>query len=173
MTLFALLSILLMFGYACSKSDDGQPDVQIDEKNLTDCPANANCTTIYQDNKEMDSLGWTKTGSKRLFTASVIYPGVTNKLYISVPMNSTSFSLGKADVLKGGLGWITACPACNMIGLKQIDGYAKGRKLSGDNNNDKWILEAKIIRQAIDGSSYKDTLYVKQYFYKSASSDVN
>lgn len=61
---------------------------------------------------------------------------------------------------------IRSCPACNLIGLKIIGGYAKGINLTPDKSDERaeWIIEANIIQEAIDYPSYKDTVYVKQHF---------
>lgn len=168
-TAFVLgLLVLISINLSCSKQNDVKQDVSIDEKNLTDCPLNSTCAYGFETNSDVDSARpFIKSGAYRVFWSSKVTSYDESFLFIKAPMKGTSFTLDLKAILNGNVTLIRSCPACNLVGLKIIDGYVKGINLTPDKSEDqaKWIVEAMIIQQAIDYSAYKDTVYVKQYFY--------
>lgn len=164
-----MLSTLILTQYACSK-DDELDKIKIEEKNLTSCPDKSQCQFLFTENADIEGTMPTfKSGDYRLFWAGITQPGMESRLYLKAPMKGNSFQFDKSAIEAGKVVLYRSCPACFMFPLRPIaDGYVKGVNLTPNKPADqtKWLLEAKIILE--DGSgetSYRDTLYIKQYFY--------
>ena len=167
-TFITLIIAGTLFGTSCSKKNDGEPVVMVDEKNLTGCPLNADCQYLFTERADVNSgPGTFTTGSYRVFWNSTLIEGRSAVLYIKAPMAGNSFSLNQADVTSGKVELSRSCPACYFVASKIVDGYVKGINLTPDKPADqtKWIIEAQIIFDAMYGPSIKDTVSVKQYFY--------
>lgn len=163
-----VLSALILINISCSKKNDVKQDVLIDEKDLTACPLNTTCTSRFSIYADVDSTRpFVKDGDYRVFWNSKVTADDETFLLIKAPMKGTSFVLAKKDILNGSITLIRSCPACYSVGFKITDGYVKGLNLNPDKSADqtRWIIEAKIIREAEFDASYKDTVYIKQYFY--------
>lgn len=166
--LIALLTLVL-FSLSCSKKKDIENKPEIDETSLTTCPPGASCSYFYTDQADLRAeFPSVTTGSYRIFSREVTTPGISSFLYIKAPMQGDTFSMTKADMLKGLVTTSTVCPACFSVPFKPVDGYVKGIKLKSlpnRPNDTKWLIEAKLIRQTGTTPVYTDTIYVKQYFY--------
>jgi hypothetical protein len=164
----ALLSIVFVT-LSCSKKSDIMVDPIIDESNLSNCPINGNCTTLFTDNADVrSSHPFLTTGKFRVFSNIVESGPITTYLFVTVPKDKTSFTYTKNDVLSGVVKYFESCPACNMVPFETVDAYAKGLRLTANTteiNRAKWIVEVQLIRQAIGMSSIRDTVHLKQYFY--------
>nr|WP_121269144.1 hypothetical protein [Pedobacter schmidteae] len=165
----SLLIAITLFTISCKKRNQ-EPKVQIDETNLTVCPDKGTCQYLFTEHADLNDRpevsALFKTGNYRVFWSNVEYPGVTARIYIKAPMQGTSFSLNKADVLAGRVVLFTSCPTCLTAVFKPVDGYVKGINLTPEKRADqaKWLLEIKIVSR-IEGSANVETLLVKQYFY--------
>lgn len=167
-TRLALLTIVVAT-LSCSKKSDIWVDPMIDEGNLSACPINGSCKTLFTDNADVTSTHpFLTTGKYRVFSNVVESGPITSYLFVTVPTDKTTFTYNKNDVLAGVVKYIESCPACNMIPFETIDGYAKGIRLTASTtavNRAKWIVEVQLIRQAVGMASTKDTVNLKQYFY--------
>lgn len=140
----------------------------VPDDNLTSCPVNGTCTSLFTEQADVNVQNWTfMNGPYRLFWYDYKTGGLTTKLYIKAPIDGTSFSLGKTDVLAERVVFTQSCVSCNFIPLKAIDGYVKGKNMEPGKRADqtRWLLEGKIILQGVNEPLAKDTLYFKQYFY--------
>ena len=164
-----LLAGIISLGLACTKRDDVQKEeVIIDQTNLTTCPAGGNCQYLFSDNTDIAlPVRAQKSGSFRLFWSEIQDSYINSALYIKAPMGVKSFSMGREDVLSGRIALSRSCPACYMLAVKPIDGYAKGINLTPDQPGDqtRWLIEARIIVEAQVEPFTKDTIDVKQIFY--------
>lgn len=165
-----VLFTIILINLSCSKdkNKEEKPKIEIDEKNLTVCPDNANCQFLFTENGDLnESPSTLKTGTYRLFWSDVQTPGMSAKLYIKAPMQGKDFSLDKADILAGRIKLFQICPACLTVPFKELDGYVKGINLTPDKPADqtKWLLEIKVVLGVDEESYVKDTVYIKQYFY--------
>jgi hypothetical protein len=164
-----LLSTLVLTQSACSKKDN-LDKIKIDETGLTSCPENAHCEYLFTESADIEGTMPTfKSGGYRLFWANVDYKGVNSKLYLKAPMQGNKFQLDKSAIVAGNALLFRNCPTCLMTPVMPVtDGYVKGVSLTPEKQADqtKWLLEAKIIlKDEIGGTTYRDTVYVKQYFY--------
>ena len=153
---------------SCSKDKGKITKDEIDEKNLTPCPENADCQYLFTEDADLSEDGSKLiTGPYRLFWADIQTPGYRTTLYIKAPMEGKSFSINKKAMLGGKVKLIRSCAACLMTPFRLIeDGYIKGVNLTPDKQADqtKWLLEAEVILEATGQPAKRDTLHVKQYF---------
>jgi len=168
-TQLILLAGVILMQTACTKKNDLEK-VGINDANLTTCPANSDCDYLFTENADVEGTVPTfKSGNYRMFWAEISEPGVDSKLYIKAPMTGNSFLLDKSSIVSGSVVWYQSCAACLMFPLRPIsDGYVKGVNLTPGRPADqaKWLVEAKVILEdASGGSTFRDTLYVKQHFY--------
>ena len=168
-SLLTISASILLIIISCSKNHDSQPELQIDEKNLTDCPNGAVCTYWFIENDILSPNAPYGNSDARIFFAQATNSigGVT--LSIEAPRQVNSFSLTDEDIKNGKVKFGNNCPACNTIGYKIIGGSVKGINLSSRDTRPsgsvKWLVEAKIIREIIGIPAAIDTVSVKQYFY--------
>ena len=133
-------------------------------------PALTNCTGcqfLFTENADLASDALFTSGTYRLFWAELKKGVVTQKVYIKAPMQGRSFNLSKADILAHKVLVSDMCIFCNMIAMVPVDGSVKGTNVTPNERADRarWLIEAKIIRSAIDGGGYlKDTVNIRQYF---------
>ena len=163
-----LIFAVTLFSASCSKKNDGEPVVTVDEKNLSGCPLNSDCQYLFTERADVNfGPGVFTTGNYRVFWNSTLTEGRSAVLYIKAPMTGNSFTLNQADVTSGKVELSRSCPACYFVASKIVDGYVNGINLTPDKPADqtKWIIEAQIIFDAVYGPSVKDTVSVKQYFY--------
>lgn len=161
------LLFFILFIVSCTKRSDTNADPVIDESNLTSCPLNAKCNTLFTENAAVDSVRpFLKVGVNRVFFSTVETDERSADLFIIVPMKGTSFALTKKDITSGAVKLFESCPACYSIGFQIVDGYVAGVNLSPTKSADqtKWIIEAQLIREAKGQPGLKDTVRVKQYF---------
>lgn len=175
-TMFSLLAFMA-FNVSCSKKQDLPEQVEINDKDLTACPAGSACNNTYTDRVDMvqDQLRLI-AGNYRIFSVSVETAGITRVVYIKAPMEGKSFSLNKEDILNGMAKTDVICPLCNWVPFRIIDGYVKGVNMARSTRPDekRWLIEAKIITQAQGITPVtKDSIYVKQYFYPGVSISLN
>ncbi|CAM4151938.1 hypothetical protein SAMN06265348_105105 [Pedobacter westerhofensis] len=168
-TLLLCLLLLTLVNFSCSKKRGLEPAIVIDEKNLTACPAGANCQYLFTEHADINpGPGTFVTGNYRIFWSSALNQGVSYTMYIKAPMMGTSFNLKRADIINGKIEVSRSCPACLFAASKLVDGYVKGINLLPGKPADqtKWILEAQIISESVYGSpAVRDTVFLKQYFY--------
>ncbi|RYY37299.1 MAG: hypothetical protein EOP46_03110 [Sphingobacteriaceae bacterium] len=166
---YLLLTLLAgsMLIAACRKSNNAKQDI-IDDKNLTTCPDGANgCSYLFSEHADFDAQNITlKPGAYRLFWRDIDRPGMTDILYIKAPLEVNKFELSAKDIKAGRVITHFGCPSCYAVSFKAVGGYVKGINTTPTARADqaKWLVEAKIYREAEGDASIKDTLYVKQYF---------
>lgn len=154
-----LFAGMALFTACNDKNSNPQPDL-----------TNYNgCKFLFTESADLVIPGYNFTsGDYRLFWAEIKENVVTQKLYIKAPMQGTGFTLTKADILAGKVIVLDDCPSCNTIAMHPVDGSVKGINTTPGARADKakWLIEAKIIREPIasGNGSFKDTVYVKQYF---------
>ena len=164
--LVVFLSAILVS--SCSK-DEGYVE-NVDEKELTSCPLNYDCTYYYSErsNVEDNSLMITK-GNYRVFWSEGGLPGFSVRAFILAPVNGTSFYLSEKEVLAGRIKYLSVCPACLSIPLEIGGGYSKGKLVNPANGSgsQKWLVETKLYLKFAGSSNAKfiDTVFVKQYYY--------
>ncbi len=162
-----LQKLLLMVPVIMVLASCKQTNVVPDE-NLTTCPTNGTCSALFTEEADINTQYMSlMTGIYRVFWYNYQVGGLSSKLYVKAPMEGTSFTLGKADILAGQVIFAQSCPSCNLIPLKAVDGYVKGKNMEPGKRSDqtRWLLEGKIILQGVNEPLAKDTLYFKQYFY--------
>ncbi|SEB12571.1 hypothetical protein [Pedobacter hartonius] len=167
-TLVLSLLALVLLSFSCSKRNDAESFPVLDEKNLTPCPANANCEFLFTEQADVEPVpGIFKTGAYRLFWSRVVRQSMSSVLYIKAPMKGNSFTLNQSDITNGKIEISRSCPACLFVASKLVDGYVKGINLSPGKPADQtsWIVEAQLISESMYGTPLRDTVSVKQYFY--------
>jgi hypothetical protein len=170
---FTALTLLVM---SCSKKQDVMPESlpEINEKNLTECPAGYQCDYWYNDfPTAYSSLFSAPNPDYRLFFAqsSTTVDQKTSSMVIEAPKEARSFTLTAEDIKDGRVKIILSCPTCYAIPPKLVGGYVKGINLSPratrSSGLDRWLIEAKIIRENLTTPVTRDSILVKQYFYPS------
>jgi hypothetical protein len=161
-----ILSImLLVIGLSCTK-DDGHVE-NPNEQGLTPCPADSYCEYSYADNSEFsDANDQVGKGNARVFT-SVIQS--CRLVYIKTPMEGDDFYIDNTAIQKDVVkvkNNTTTCFAADLK-FKVTGGFSKGKKLKDLLGKEKWLLETELFI-AVEDINYKDTLYVKQYYYPKA-----
>jgi len=135
------------------------------EPALTNC---TNCQLLFTEHADLVIPGYNFTsGDYRIFWSETQKNVITQRLYIKAPMQGTSFTLTKADIVAGKIIVLDNCPNCNLFAMHPVDGSVKGVNTTPGARADKakWLIEAKIIRQPFDNTfGYRDTVYIKQYF---------
>lgn len=153
-----------LFINACSKQKE---DLLLTDKNLTSCGTNTSCQYLFTEQADVTIPQLNlSSGEYRVFWHSYNQGPIATQVFIKAPMKA-EIQLNDQDILNGKVIFRQICPSCNLINLKPVGGFVKGRNTSPDKRADqtKWLLEAKIYLEAVDQSSIKDTLYIKQYYY--------
>lgn len=168
--IYPILALLAFVGFnACNKTES----INISETELTTCDGAAKCENIFTLSSDVDSnFRYVSNGNYKVFAATKSY-GINNQtnLYILAPKNGNSFMISGNDIKNGRVKIQFNCPACSQIGYKPVGGEIKGKNLLPDKALDqsKWLIEAKVYLAAdaqIKGDlKFRDTLYIKQYFY--------
>ena len=161
--LFLLVPAVIL-SVSCIK----QTNIIPDDNNLTACPVNGQCQSLFTENADMNEQNMALfTGQYRLFWDEYQIQSHTTKIFVKAPMAGSSFHLKEADILAGRVLVIQGCPTCLMVAYKPVAGYVKGinREAGKRADQSRWLLEAQIIRQAMNHPELKDTLYFKRYFY--------
>jgi len=148
---------------SCTKQDIIIPD----DNNLTACPVNGTCQSLFTEHadvNEQNAVLW--TGAYRVFWDEYQSGSHSTKIFVKAPMAGNSFHLKAADIEAGKVLVIRGCPNCLMVAYKPVAGYVKGvnREPGKRADQSRWLLEAQIIRQAMNHPELKDTLYFKRYF---------
>ena len=163
-TLKSLLAITLLFtALSCSK-DDGYVDT-LTEADLTQCPENSNCQYLYANNADFSgNYGELSNGSYRVFYNEIRTSYRSTLVSLKAPMKGETFFIDNSAIQKGVVKFDYSCPACNYAApnYKVTGGYSKGKKLN-TSGNERWLVETKLF--FADGTDFKDTVYVKQYYY--------
>lgn len=163
------LSLFMFLAISCSKNQDVQPEIQIDGKNLTDCPAGTTCTYWFTENNIFSPNAPYGASDVRMFYAQATTSIGTTTLSIETPRQVNSFSFNDEDIKNGKIKFDMGCAACFTAPFKLIGGSVKGINLSSRDTRPsgsvRWLIEAKVIREYIGSSVPVDTIYVKQYFY--------
>lgn len=155
---------LILLLASCTKQNILIPD----DNNLTACPVNGACQSLFTEQADVNEQNSTfVTGQYRLFWDEYQNGGIFTKIYVKAPMAGSSFQLKAEDILAGKVLVVQSCAACLMVAYKPVAGYVKGvnREPGKRADQSRWLLEAQIIRQAINHPELKDTLYFKRYFY--------
>jgi hypothetical protein len=178
MKLASLKSISLMLIAStllcCSKKNDSLPEPDIDEQNLTDCPAGFTCNYWYTD----ISTGpfFAATDNNRVFYASTATADTQTTLSFETSRALNSIVLTREDIINGKIKIDSSCPTCYFISYKLTGGFVKGKNLSGRTTrrspSAKWLIEAKIIRETLTTPAFVDSIYIKQYFYQKNSNGL-
>jgi len=164
-----LFVLVLFIGItvACSKKQDLQPQIQIDEKNLTDCPNGLSCKYWFTENNILSPNAPFGNNDIRIFYAALTTDIGTTIISIETPRLANSFTLTAEDIINGKAVINNSCPACYSAPFKLVGGSIKGINKSAretrPTKSEKWLIEAQIIRQYLGSTT--DTIYVKQYFY--------
>ena len=89
---------------------------------------------------------------------------MTSLVSLKAPMKGDTFFIDNSAIQKGVVKFDYSCPACNYAApnYKVTGGYSKGKKLN-TSGNEKWLVETKLFYAS--GTDFKDTIYVKQYYY--------
>lgn len=160
-----LLIVVGSFLASCEKQNGDSPFLT--DENLTSCGPNRGCQYLFTEQADLmlPQLNFT-SGEYRVFWYSSNLGALSNRLFIKAPMKS-EFELNSQDILEGKVIFRQICPSCNMIELKPVGGFVKGRNTTPNKRSDqtKWLLEAKLFLEGVNQPLLKDTLYVKQYFY--------
>ena len=138
-----------------------------DDNNLTACPVNAQCQSLFTENADVNEQTLTLSpGQYRLFWDEYQIQSHSTKIFVKAPMAGNSFHLKAEDVLAGRVLVIQGCTTCLTVAYKPVAGYIKGinREPGKPADQSHWLLEAQIIRQAMNHPELKDTLYFKRYF---------
>jgi hypothetical protein len=160
-----LAMMLLVIGLSCTK-DDGYVE-NPNEQGLTPCPADSYCEYSYADNSEFsDANDQVGKGNARVFT-SVIQS--CRLVYIRTPMGGNDFYIDNTAIQKDVVKVKNNTTICFTPDLKfkVTGGFSKGKKLKDLLGKEKWLLETRLFI-AVEDINYKDTLYVKQYYYPKA-----
>jgi hypothetical protein len=163
--LLVVLAVILSTS-SCTKQNN--IDVMPDDSNLTACPVNAQCQSLFTENADMKEQNMVPlAGQYRLFWDVYEREGFATRIFVKAPMARNSFNLEAKDILVGRVLVIQSCISCSMVAFKPIAGYVKGINFEPAKRADqsRWLLEAQIIRQAVNYPNLKDTLYFKRYFY--------
>ena len=162
----AIILFVLSTLLACKKKTDTQPEIVIDDQNLTECPQDASCSFQYANNAAMIDNNLTlTTGQYRVFWIRSQSNGRTYWLYMQAPMTGDQFMLTDADVQAGRIKYVSSCPSCFGIEFKAFNGTVKGIKVAKTNSTpERWLLEANIGLGVEGATQVASTLYVKQYF---------
>lgn len=148
---------------SCTKQNIIIPD----DNNLTACPVNGQCQSLFTENADVNEQNMTLfTSQYRLFWDEYQTSGLTTKIFVKAPMAGNSFNLKTEDILAGRVLVIQSCISCLMVAYKPVAGYVRGvnREPGKRADQSRWLLEAQIIRQAMNHPELKDTLYFKRYF---------
>lgn len=159
--------LLTVFILSCKKRDNKEKDEdKIDTTNLTTCASGKACQYLFTENADIEGYNRMKTGSYRVFWVSQKDEISDRIFYIRTPMKGDKFELGKAEILRGDVMYLNACPTCNIIPLKAVDGYVKGINLTPGKRVDqtKWLLEMQIILQ-MEGGDGIQVVFLKQIYY--------
>ncbi|WP_442590309.1 hypothetical protein ACSBL2_03615 [Pedobacter sp. AW31-3R] len=166
--LFAVLMLSLSF-CSCKKEKGVNTAIEIDETNLTVCPEYGTCEYFFSEEAKFnlnDVSNPLRKGEERIFFSGQ-RSSMSTYIYIMAPKKGDAFLLNKRDILNRKVIVNRNCVACYMLSSRPVDGYVKGRNLTPEKAADqsKWILEAQVIMQTEGSSGFRDTIYVKQYFY--------
>lgn len=157
-----LLCSCMLLSISCKK------DKQTADTELTGCPVNTTCQYSFTEAADISANPgfFMKPGNYRLFWSTIRSSGMTASLYMLAPMKGTGFMLGKADMLAGRVIYVQSCPSCMLIPMKAADGYVQGKLRNPGQRADQtqWLLEARVILQAVHQPSLKDTVFIRQYF---------
>ena len=148
---------------SCTK----QTNIIPDDNNLTACPVGGKCQSLYTENADVNEQSMALfTGQYRLFWDEYQIQSHSTKIFIKAPMAGNSFQLKAADILAGKVLVIQRCATCLTVAYQPVAGYVKGinREPGKRADQSRWLLEAQIIRQAMNHPELKDTLYFKRYF---------
>ena len=138
-----------------------------DDNNLTACPVGGTCQSLFTQNADINEQTMALfTGQYRLFWDDYQIGSHSTKIFIKAPMAGTSFHLKAEDILAGRVLVVQGCTTCLTVAYKPVAGYVKGvnRDPGKPADQSRWLLEAQIIRQAMNHPELKDTLYFKRYF---------
>ena len=138
-----------------------------DDNNLTACPVGGTCQSLFTQNADINGQTMASfPGQYRLFWDDYQIGSHSTKIFIKAPMAGTSFHLKAEDILAGRVLVIQGCTTCLTVAYKPVAGYVKGvnRDPGKPADQSRWLLEAQIIRQAMNHPELKDTLYFKRYF---------
>ncbi|GAB2974807.1 hypothetical protein GCM10027049_06470 [Mucilaginibacter puniceus] len=148
---------------SCTKQTITIPD----DNNLTACPVNGQCQSLFTENADVNEQDMALfAGQYRLFWDEYQTESHSTKIFVKAPMTGNSFYLKAEDIAAGKVLVIQGCPTCLMVAYKPVAGYVKGvnREPGKRADQSRWLLEAQIIRQAMNHPELKDTLYFKRYF---------
>lgn len=162
----AIILLMLSTLLACKKKTDPQPEIVIDDQNLTECPEGASCSFQYANNAAMVGNNLTlTTGQYRVFWIRSQGNGRTYWLYMQAPMIGDQFLLTDVDVQAGRVKYVSSCSACYGVEFTALNGTVKGIKVSKTNSRpERWLLEANIGLGVEGATEVASTLYIKQYY---------
>jgi hypothetical protein len=161
--LFMLVPAVILSITSCTK----QAIVIPDDNNLTACPVGGTCQSLFTENADVNEQNLALfPGQYRLFWDEYQSGNHSTKIFVKAPMAGNSFHLKAEDIAAGRVLVIQGCPSCLMVAYKPVAGYVKGvnREPGKRADQSRWLLEAQIIRQAMNHPELKDTLYYKRYF---------
>ena len=148
---------------SCTKQNNIIPD----DNNLTACPVGGKCQSLFTENADLNEQNLAfLTGKYRLFWDEYQIQSHSTKIFVKAPMAGNSFHLKAEDILAGRVLVIQGCTTCLTVAYRPVAGYVKGinREPGKPADQSRWLLEAQIIRQAMNHPELKDTLYFKRYF---------
>jgi hypothetical protein len=162
--------VILCTSLSCSKDDGFNEDPN--EQGLTGCPIDSYCAYFYDDNVDFSNVYDTNAkGNSRVFWSKLSSSSDRyTKVFLKTPMTGSTFYIDNSAIQKGVVKFDNNCPACYSapVNYKVTGGYSKGKKLNSQDasGKDKWLVETKLFYR-IEGSDFKDSAFVKQYYYLS------
>jgi hypothetical protein len=171
-----LLTALTLLVISCSKKQDVVPESlpEINETNLTECPAGYQCDYWYNEFPTAYSSQFSAPNPNyRIFIAqsSTTVDQKTSSMVIEAPKEARSFTLTAENIKDGRVKINLSCPTCYAIPYKLVGGYVKGINLSPrptrSSGLERWLIEAKVIREILTTPVTTDSILLKQYFYPS------
>jgi hypothetical protein len=159
-TIFVLLLVLL----SCKKNSS--PNITL-STNLTNCPANSNCTYNYYDDADFGNAMPPVHGSFRVFSyqsGTLDGCGAISQFLFKTALNAVEFDINSNQIAAGQIvvGDQNSCPCCATaiaIFVKPIGGEIKGKRTDATH----WLVNASIIFGSTITSPI-DTIVVNQYF---------
>jgi hypothetical protein len=161
-----ILAMLFIFTSLSCTKDDGYVE-NLNEQGLTPCPFDYGCEYLYADNAEFsERFGTVDNGYSRIFWNQVRANNRSASVYIKASMKGNTFYIDNAAIQKGVVKLYDNCDLCFAAPFSFIvtGGFSKGKKLIDPTGKEKWLLETKLFID-IENTVYKDTLYIKQYYY--------
>lgn len=157
----SFITIVLIAFVSCK--DKG--DLTISADNLTECPAETNCSYIFTESADVTDNFNFKSGIYRVFKVQKRNGDRSESLFIKAPMDGKSFTLS-AEEIKTRFSLRTDCAGCFILVSKPLFGTVKGVNTTPDKPADQaqWLLDINVVIGTVNTEIPVDTIRIKQYF---------